>query len=120
MTEKNVLKFWRLYALIQTKMQSVHSFPEDSLLMLDLILKYASEIISLEKENILTTNPAVTSERSLSLQMGNKITSAKWRISVLHRLLVFLQCINNQNKLEFLAQFCNQKGSLINGIVEKK
>ena len=80
--------------------------------MLDMLLKYAPEIMSLEKEKILTpyldmiskikneANPAtaaVTSERCLSLQMGSKITSAKWRISVLQRLLLFLRC-NKQSK----------------------
>lgn len=78
---------------------------EDSLLMLDILLKHARELIASEKDSILTPYLDMVSkmrnesnpERSLSLQMGNKITSIKWRISVLQRLIMFLKCINKND-----------------------
>lgn len=81
---------------------------EDSLLMLDILLKHAPQLVASQKETILTPyldmvskkrNENNLSERSLSLQMGNKITSTKWRTSVLQRLFQFLNCVNNQNKI---------------------
>ncbi|KAG5672718.1 hypothetical protein PVAND_002819 [Polypedilum vanderplanki] len=77
---------------------------EDSLLMLDLLLKHAPKFVAFEKDNILKpyldlvskTRTDNTSERTLSMQMGNKITNIKWRKSVLERLILFLKCINNQ------------------------
>lgn len=72
---------------------------EDSLLMLDILLKHAPQLVASQKETILTPyldmvskkrNENNLSERSLSLQMGNKITSTKWRTSVLQRLIQFL------------------------------
>lgn len=79
---------------------------EDSLLMLDLLLKHAPQLVASEKESILSPFLDMisklrienNSERTLSLQLGNKITSMKWRKSVLDRLLFFLKCINNQEK----------------------
>ena len=79
---------------------------EDSLFMLDILLNHAPHLVATQKEAILTPyldmiskkkNENNPTERSLSLQMGNKITSMKWRTSVLQRLIQFLKCVNNQN-----------------------
>lgn len=79
---------------------------EDSLMMLDVILKHAPQLVASEKDNILPPYLDMVSkmrvedkpERTLSLQLGNKITSMKWRKSVLERLIVFLKCIGSQEK----------------------
>lgn len=76
--------------------------------MLDILLHHAPQLVASQKETILTPFDMVSkkkndnnpTERSLSLQMGNKITSIKWRINVLQRLKQFLKCVNNQNKNE--------------------
>lgn len=75
---------------------------EDSLLLLDILMKYVPDIISNEKDSILMPYLDMISkmkneknpERSLTLLMGGKIRSMKWRISVLNRLYTFLRCIN--------------------------
>jgi pre-rRNA-processing protein IPI1 len=80
---------------------------EDSLLMLDLLLKNAPLLVASEKDVILAPYLDMVSkmrtennpERTLSLQLGNKITSMKWRKSVLERLIIFLRCINQSNQL---------------------
>lgn len=79
---------------------------EDSLLMLDILLKHAPQLVAIEKDNILPPYLDMVSkmrvedkpERTLSLQLGNKITTMKWRKSVLERLIVFLKCISIQEK----------------------
>lgn len=79
---------------------------EDSLLMLDVLLKHAPKLVADEKDNILPSYLDMVSkmrveekpERTLSLQLGNKITSMKWRKSVLERLIVFLKCIGSQEQ----------------------
>lgn len=110
-TRENVLKPFLHILVTYFKCALTHIKPaiqEDSLLMLDILLKYAREIISSEKDNLLTpyldmvskmkTENNSAAERSLSLQMGNKITSIKWRINVLQRLITFLKCINEQSE----------------------
>jgi pre-rRNA-processing protein IPI1 len=72
---------------------------EDSLLMLDVLLKHAPQLVASEKDSILPPYLDMVSkmriedkpERTLSLQLGNKITSMKWRKSVLERLILFLK-----------------------------
>lgn len=76
---------------------------EDSLLMLDVLLKNAPLLMAQEKDSIfppylnmiskmrIESNP----ERTLSSQLGNKIMNIKWRKSVLERLIVFLRCIRD-------------------------
>ncbi|CRL07308.1 CLUMA_CG020286, isoform A [Clunio marinus] len=79
---------------------------QDSLLMLDVLLKHAPQLVASEKDNILRPYLDMVSkmrfeekpERTLSLQLGNKIISMKWRKSVLERLIVFLKCIATQDK----------------------
>lgn len=74
--------------------------------MLDVLLKHAPQLVASEKDNILSPYLDMVSkmrvddkpERTLSLQLGNKITSQKWRQSVLERLITFLKCISNQER----------------------
>jgi hypothetical protein len=74
--------------------------------MLDVLLKNAPQLVASEKDNILPPYLDMVSkmrvedkpERTLSLQLGNKITTIKWRKSVLERLIVFLKCISSQEK----------------------
>lgn len=78
------------------------SIQEDSLMMLDVLLKNAPQLMAHEKDEIfppylnmiskmrVESNP----ERTLSSQLGNKIMNIKWRKSVLERLIVFLKCIS--------------------------
>lgn len=83
---------------------------EDSLLMLDVLLNNASSLVAAEKDNILPPYLNMISkmraddkpERTLSLQLGNKITTIKWRRNVLERLISFLKCIGNEKKSECL------------------
>lgn len=77
---------------------------EDSLMMLDVLLSNASTLVAAEKDNILPPYLNMISkmraddkpERTLSLQLGNKITTIKWRKSVLERLILFLKCIRDE------------------------
>lgn len=79
---------------------------EDSLLMLDILLQHAPQLVASERDNILSPYLDMVSkmrvgdkpERTLSMELGNKITGIRWRKSVLERLIVFLKCISNQEK----------------------
>lgn len=81
---------------------------EDSLLMFDILLKNAPKLVASEKDKILPNYLDLVSkmrtegnpERTLSLQVGNKITNMKWRKSVLERLIVYLKCINSYDNEE--------------------
>jgi pre-rRNA-processing protein IPI1 len=107
-TEHNLRPFFPILVTF-IKCAMTHIKPmiqEDSLLMLDILLKHAPQLVASEKDNILPPYLDMVSkmrihdkpERTLSLQLGNKITSMKWRKSVLERLIVFLKCISNQEK----------------------
>lgn len=75
---------------------------EDSLQMFDILLKNSPKLVASERDKILPNYLDLVSkmrtegnpERTLSLQLGNKITNLKWRKSVLERLVVYLKCIN--------------------------
>lgn len=81
---------------------------EDSLLMFDILLKNAPKLVASERDKIMPNYLDLVSkirtennpERTLSLQLGNKITNMKWRKSVLERLIVYLKCINSQQNEE--------------------
>lgn len=74
--------------------------------MLDILLKHAPQLVASEKDSILQPYLDMVSkmrvedkpERTLSLQLGNKITSQKWRKNVLERLIIFLKCISSQER----------------------
>lgn len=74
--------------------------------MLDILLKHSPQLVASEKDNILQPYLDMVSkiqaddkpERTLSLQLGNKITTQKWRRNVLERLILFLKCISNQER----------------------
>lgn len=80
---------------------------EDSILMLDVLLNNTSSLslLAAEKDSILPPYLNMISrmraddkpERTLSIQMGNKITTIKWRRNVLERLIRFLKCIGDES-----------------------
>lgn len=107
-TEQNLRPFFPILVTF-LKCAMTHIKPtiqEDSLLMLDVLLKNAPQLVASEKGNILPPYLDMVSkmrvedkpERTLSLQLGNKITSMRWRKNVLERLIVFLKCISSQEK----------------------
>jgi pre-rRNA-processing protein IPI1 len=107
-TEQNLRPFFPILVTF-LKCAMTHIKPtiqEDSLLMLDVLLKHAPQLVASEKDSILPPYLDMVSkmriedkpERTLSLQLGNKITSMKWRKSVLERLILFLKCIASQEK----------------------
>lgn len=77
---------------------------EDSLNMLDVLLANAPELVAIERDNILPPYLDMISkmraenkpERTLSLQLGNKITTIRWRKSVMERLISLLKCISKK------------------------
>lgn len=107
-TEQNLRPFFPiLVTFLKCSMTHIKTaIQEDSLLMLDVLLKHAPQLVASDKDNILAPYLDMVSkmrgeekpERTLSLQMGNKITSSRWRKSVLERLILFLKCISNQER----------------------
>lgn len=107
-TEQNLRPFFPILVTF-LKCAMTHIKPaiqEDSLLMMDVLLRHAPQLVATEKDNILTPYLDMVSkmrgeakpERTLSLQLGNKIISMRWRKNVLERLILFLKCISNQEK----------------------
>ncbi|KAL7020118.1 hypothetical protein ACKWTF_011377 [Chironomus riparius] len=105
-TEFNLRPFFPIL-LTYLKCAMTHIKPaiqEDSLLMFDILLRNAPKLVALERDKIMPNYLDLVSkirtennpERTLSLQIGNKITNMKWRKSVLERLIVYLKCINSQ------------------------
>lgn len=107
--ERNLQPFFPIL-ITYLKCAMTHIKPkiqEDSLLMLDILLKNAPQLMASEKDSIfppylnmiskmrIESNP----ERTLSSQLGNKIMNIKWRKCVLERLIVFLRCIRNVESL---------------------
>lgn len=107
-TEQNLRPFFPILVTF-LKCAMTHIKPniqEDSLLMLDILLKHAPQLVASDRDNILSPYLDMVSklrgedkpDRTLSLQLGNKITSMRWRKSVLERLILFMKCISNQEK----------------------
>lgn len=107
-TEHNLRPFFPILVTF-LKCAMTHIKPaiqEDSLLMLDILLKHAPQLVFSEKDSILPSYLDMVSklrgedkpERTLSLQLGNKITSMRWRKNVLERLIIFLKCISIQDR----------------------
>uniref|UniRef100_A0A1B0DHD1 Pre-rRNA-processing protein Ipi1 N-terminal domain-containing protein n=1 Tax=Phlebotomus papatasi TaxID=29031 RepID=A0A1B0DHD1_PHLPP len=79
-----------------------NSIQEDSLLLLDVLLQHIPNLVAKESDrifgNFLDMVSKLRSEskpgRTLSLNLGKKITAVKWRIRVLERLLKLLQAVN--------------------------
>lgn len=108
-TSENMLRPFFPILVTFLKCAMTHIKPtiqEDSLLMLDVLLKHSPQLVSEEKDSILPPYLDMVSkiksenkpERTLSVQLGNKITSIRWRKSVLERLITFLKCISKYSK----------------------
>lgn len=77
---------------------------EDSLLLLDSFIKHVPSILTENSDKILTNFFALISklrndgvDRTLTLNLGSKLTSVKWRIKVLSRLYSILNAIIQLN-----------------------
>lgn len=79
-----------------------NSIQEDSLLLLDVLLQHIPNLVARESDRIIGNFLDMVSKlrseskpgRTLSLNLGKKITAVKWRIRVLERLLKLLQAVN--------------------------
>lgn len=124
--ENNLQPFFSIL-LTYLKCAMTHIKPgiqEDSLLMLDVLLKHAPTLMAKEKDNVLPSYLNMISrmrieekpERTLSMQMGNKITTMKWRKNVLERLILFLKCISEAEitKVEEHSKDDNKREIIVN------
>lgn len=85
---------------------------EDSLFMLDCLLMYTPDLVAVNSDAIFSCFLDMISklrveskpERTLSLNLGSKMTNVKWRSKVLDRMLGILKATvdyqNNQRKLD--------------------
>lgn len=79
---------------------------EDSLYMLDCLLLYMPALVAANSDSIFSSFLDMISklrveskpERTLTVNLGSKITSVKWRSKVLDRLLGILQAIVAERK----------------------
>ncbi|XP_017780476.1 PREDICTED: testis-expressed sequence 10 protein homolog [Nicrophorus vespilloides] len=80
---------------------------EDSLLFLDSLLKYVPHLVAENREKILPNlfsliskfrNDSKNMGRTLTINLGSKITAVKWRIQVLSRLNSFLSAVLSAEK----------------------
>ncbi|XP_059621917.1 testis-expressed protein 10 homolog [Phlebotomus argentipes] len=79
-----------------------NNIQEDSLLLLDVLLQNVPHLVAKDSDKIFTNFLDMVSKlrsesqpgRTLSLNLGKKITAVKWRIRVLERLLKLLQGLN--------------------------
>lgn len=79
---------------------------EDSLFMLDCLLLYTPELVAANSDSIFTSFLDMISklrleskpERTLTINLGSKMTSVNWRSQVLDRLLSILKAIVDKRK----------------------
>lgn len=79
---------------------------EDSLFMLDCLLLYTPELVAAHSDSIFTCFLDMISklrleskpERTLTINLGSKMTSVNWRSKVLDRLLSILKAIVDKRK----------------------
>lgn len=79
---------------------------EDSLFMLDCLLLYTPELVAANSDSIFTCFLDMISklrleskpERTLTINLGSKLTSVNWRSKVLDRLLSILKAIVDKRK----------------------
>lgn len=74
---------------------------EDSLMLLDVLLRNVPSLVAKDSEKILSNFLTLISilrvdskpGRTLTVNLGSKLTTVKWKIKVLHRLKGILQSI---------------------------
>lgn len=79
---------------------------EDSLMLLDTLLLYAPSLVAKDSDRLLTNFLTLVSTlksdskpgRTLTVNLGSKLTTVKWKIKVFHRLKGILQSIIDLNK----------------------
>lgn len=91
---------------------------EDSLFMLDHLLLYVPSLVAINSDRIFRSFLDMISklrveskpERTLTINLGSKITSVKWRSKVLDRLLGMLRAMVNAKKKESRVEIITNTG----------
>lgn len=109
--QKNRLNLEPFFSILLTylKCAMTHiksSIQEDSLSMLDILMKHFPQLVVAEKDEILIpyldmmskTKNEASQERSIKLHSSNKIMTIKWRKTILEQLVVLLKCLNNNKR----------------------
>lgn len=110
-SQKNRLNLEPFFSILLTylKCAMTHikpSIQEDSLSMLDILMKHFPQLVVAEKDDILIpyldmmskTKNESSQERSITLHSSNKIMSIKWRKTILEQLVLLLKCLNNEKR----------------------
>lgn len=99
--------FNTISSYLRCAMTHIHiQIQEDSLYMLDCLLLYMPSLVAANSDSIFTSFLDMISklrieskpERTLTVNLGSKITSVKWRSKVLDRLLGILKAIVSERK----------------------
>jgi pre-rRNA-processing protein IPI1 len=110
-SQKNRLNLAPFFSILLTylKCAMTHikpSIQEDSLSMLDILMKHFPQLVVAEKDDILIpyldmmskTKNDSSQERSITLHSSNKIMSIKWKKTILEQLAVLLKCLNTDKR----------------------
>lgn len=99
--------FNTISSYLRCAMTHIHvQIQEDSLFMLDCLLLYMPSLVASNSDSIFSSFLDMISklrveskpERTLTVNLGSKITSVKWRSKVLDRLLGILKAIVNERR----------------------
>lgn len=99
--------FNTISSYLRCAMTHIHiQIQEDSLYMLDCLLLHMPLLVAANSDSIFSNFLDMISklrieskpERTLTVNLGSKITSVKWRSKVLHRLLGILKAIVHERK----------------------
>lgn len=99
---------------------------EDSLFLLDCLLTYTPSLVASNSDNIFSCFLDMISklrseskpERTLTTNLGRKLTSVKWRSRVLDRLLGILRAIVNNRKTTYTQFDCTDDEQNVNVTVD--
>lgn len=97
---------------------------EDSLFMLDCLLLYTPSLVATNSDAIFSCFLDMISklrveskpERTLTLNLGSKMTNVKWRSKVLDRLLGILKAIVDNHKNQYNIDL--NVGNIVDAVVE--
>ncbi|XP_013192833.2 testis-expressed protein 10 homolog [Amyelois transitella] len=106
----NIEKIEPFFDIMSTYLRSAmthidNRIQEDSLLFLDLLVQYTPQKVAEDFHKIVPNFLDMISKlrvdskpgRTLTVNLGSKITSVKWRVKVLHRLKDYLKIFINHN-----------------------
>lgn len=99
---------------------------EDSLFLLDCLLTYTPSLVASNSDNIFSCFLDMISklrseskpERTLTTNLGRKLTSVKWRSRVLDRLLGILRAIVDNRKTTYMQTDCTDDEQNMNVAVD--